>query len=216
MPNYQNAKIYALRSHQTKDIYIGSTAELLCRRIAKHKYDFKTKRTHITSKHILKYDDCYIELIEEFPCNNRMELHRREGYYIREMDCVNKCIAGRTDKEYRTDNADKISAVKKIYRDNHLQEEKQRGINYRNNNKELVREKKRLYREQNKEKIAEKKRKEYLENKEKRMIQSKLNYEKNKEAISLRSRERVNCDGCNLEMSRGALQRHKTRSCCVN
>jgi hypothetical protein len=46
-----------------------------------------------------KYDDVRIELIEEFPCENKMELNAREGYYIRTLDCVNKVIPGRTQKE---------------------------------------------------------------------------------------------------------------------
>jgi hypothetical protein len=38
-----------------------------------------------------KYDDVRIELIEEYPCKNKMQLNKREGYYIRNNDCVNKC-----------------------------------------------------------------------------------------------------------------------------
>ena len=37
MPNYQNGKIYCIRSHQTDNIYIGSTTQKLCVRMAEHK-----------------------------------------------------------------------------------------------------------------------------------------------------------------------------------
>lgn len=30
MPDYNKGKIYSLRSHQTNDIYIGSTCQKLC------------------------------------------------------------------------------------------------------------------------------------------------------------------------------------------
>jgi hypothetical protein len=213
MPDYQKSKIYALKSHQTPHIYIGSTTKLLSNRLAGHKYDFKNKNSYISSKEILKYDDCYIELIEEYPCNNKMELNRREGEYIRKMDCVNKVVAGRTDKEWRNDNADIISIKKKIYRDENRDRIKERQREYRNNNKELIREKKRLYREKNKDKISEKKRREYLENREHIRARCKLNYEKNREKIALRSKERVVCDMCNLEICRGSLKRHKTKYC---
>ena len=35
-------------------------------------------------------DNCKIELIEKFPCSNIEELRRREGYYIKEFDCVKR------------------------------------------------------------------------------------------------------------------------------
>jgi hypothetical protein len=64
---------------------------------------------NITSKILFeKYDDVRIELIEEFPCENKMELNKREGHYIRTLECVNKLVAGRTKKEWREDNKEKF------------------------------------------------------------------------------------------------------------
>ena len=40
-------------------------------------------------------------LIENFPCNTKDELKSREGHFIKSMTCVNRCIAGQTQKEYR-------------------------------------------------------------------------------------------------------------------
>ena len=112
MPNYQNGKIYCLRSHQTNKIYIGSTTQSLSHRKGEHKQAYKKhlegKGYNITSLNITKFDDWYIELIEYFPCTSREELHKREGELIREMNCVNKVIAGRTQKEYRKDNEQKL------------------------------------------------------------------------------------------------------------
>jgi hypothetical protein len=48
-----------------------------------------------------KYDDVRIELIEEFPCENKMELNKREGHYIRTLECVNKRIAWKNKKRIR-------------------------------------------------------------------------------------------------------------------
>jgi len=130
MPDYEQAKIYKLWSPQGQEIYIGSTTQSLAVRKAKHKH-----RLDCCSKILFeKYDDVRIELIEEFPCKNKMELNRREGEIMRNNNCVNRCIAGRTkaeyDKEYYQDNKKK----KKEY----LKE-------YRENNKELIREKKKEY-----------------------------------------------------------------------
>ena len=53
-------------------------------------------------------DNCKIELIENYCCECKEELLRREGHYIRENECVNKLIAGRTKKEYKSENKEKL------------------------------------------------------------------------------------------------------------
>jgi len=119
MNKYQQGKIYALRSHQTSEIYIGSTIESLSKRKAKHKCAYKRykngKTSYVTSFKLMEYNDCYIELIENYPCNDKNELTRREGQLIREMDCLNKRIEGRSRQEYRQDNKQKIYEKCKDY-----------------------------------------------------------------------------------------------------
>ena len=125
MPNYKNSKIYSIRSHQTDNIYIGSTTQRLSQRLYEHRktYKKKTKYHYFSSFEILKYDDAYIELIENYPCDNREQLGKREGFYIRKFKkqniCVNKYLAGRTAKEWAKDNkAQKLKYMKKYYEKN--------------------------------------------------------------------------------------------------
>ena len=121
MNKYQtNAKLYCIRTHQSDEIYIGSTCTTLTKRLYMHRANFKnyqkTGKGYVTSYKLLEYGDEYIELIEMYPCNNRMELNRREGARIRNHpNCVNKVVAGRTLVEYRVDNIDKS---KQYYKDN--------------------------------------------------------------------------------------------------
>lgn len=114
MPNYENSKIYCIRSYQCEEIYIGSTIQNLSSRMSKHRSAYKKNRSTTTATKILQYDDCYIELLEYYPCKNRMELNRKEGQYIRNNNCVNKIIAGRTIQEYRLENKVAISNQKKF------------------------------------------------------------------------------------------------------
>ena len=72
-------------------------------------------------------EDWYIELYEEFSCENKEQLNKREGQIIREIGTLNKRIEGRTPKEYRDSNKELISEKKKIYN---------------KNNKEIISEKK--------------------------------------------------------------------------
>ena len=117
--DYANGKIYTIRSYLTDNIYIGSTTQSLTKRLSKHKADYKWFITgngnNVTSFEIIKFGDAYIELLEEFPCETKNQLCKREGELIRENNCVNKNIAGRTRAEYRDDNKDKNNENQKLY-----------------------------------------------------------------------------------------------------
>jgi hypothetical protein len=119
--DYLQGKVYSLRSHQTDQVYYGSTTQMLAKRLYEHKQVFKrysaqTGRPYITSFEIVKHSDCYIELVENYPCASKAELEQREGEVIRAAtDSVNKRIPGRTQAEYKQDNKHKQSAQQKLY-----------------------------------------------------------------------------------------------------
>ena len=128
MTDYKNGKIYKITSTETDDVYVGSTCATLNTRLINHKSAFKTGKKRIgTAKNILKYADARIELIENFPCETKKELLDREGEIIKNTpNCINTQIQGRTMKQYREDNAEKL---------------KQQSAEYREKNKELIKEK---------------------------------------------------------------------------
>ena len=121
MPDYQNSKIYRLWCDETDKIYIGSTTLKLCNRLAHHKSSHNSCR----SKTLFEIsNNVKIELIENYPCNSKEELNKKEGEHIRGMDCVNKNIAGRTIIEWREDNKEdqrkKIREYKKKNKEHFL------------------------------------------------------------------------------------------------
>ena len=134
MPDYNKGKIYTLRC-RTDDalIYVGSTIQHLCDRLASHKRD---SRTEISKKCPLyrtinnDWDNWYIELYEEYPCDNREQLCKREGEVIRLIGTLNSKIEGRTNKEWYNDNKEK---KKKYYEDNKEKISKQKKEYYENN-----------------------------------------------------------------------------------
>jgi hypothetical protein len=145
-PNFQNGKIYAIRSHQTDKIYIGSTTQPLSVRFGGH------KRTPCSSREILQFDDCYIELLEEFPCENKMQLTKREGLLIRSMDCVNKQIPNRTKAEHYQDNKEHFLQYKhQYYVDNNteIKEKQNQQYNCFCNSKYTLRNKARHFKTDN-------------------------------------------------------------------
>ena len=125
MPDYQNGKIYSIRSPNNEKYYIGSTTQKLHNRMAGH----RTLKNNGSSKEIINSGGAYIELIENFSCNNKEELLKREGELIRKFknDIVNMIIPNRTHKEYIQDNKDKI----KKYMDDYSEQ-------YYKNNKEQI------------------------------------------------------------------------------
>ena len=126
MSVYQTGKIYKIISPHTDKCYVGSTTkDRLSNRLAQHRSDFKTGNKNITSKYILELGDYEIVLLELYPCNSKDELHMRERYYIEALDCVNKQIPNRSQKEWCIKNKDKISEYQTEYRLNNKDKSKE-------------------------------------------------------------------------------------------
>ena len=183
MPDYSKSKIYAIRSYQTEKIYLGSTIQSLSERLRKHKYNYESYKNngyhYVTSFEILNYDDHYIELVKLCPCDTIEELHKIEGYEIRNSDyCVNKNVPARTRKEYLEDNKDEIK------------------------------EKCKNYRTENKDKISDAFKNYYYENQEHRINNSKAYYENNKEKIREKQKKRIICPDCGKEYTKQDIAKH--------
>ena len=193
-PNiYKRGKIYAIKNNINDDVYIGSTTQLLIKRFNDHKKNLKDnskyKRCSIYNKMMeLGTEHFCIQLIEDYPCETKEELLRREGQVIKELGTVNRQIMGRPSHEYQL-----------MYRQNNKECIKQRRKTYYMNNKEKVNENCRIYREENKEQINQKKA-EYRE--------------ANREKIKQKANEKIRCSKCNVFVRRGGMARHmKTEKC---
>ncbi len=90
MPNYQQGKVYSIRSLSRPDlIYVGSTTQALSKRMGEH----RAPASKCISKQIINIGDAYIELIENYPCNDKNQLLARENSYMRGLECLNKQLA---------------------------------------------------------------------------------------------------------------------------
>ena len=146
MPDYQLGTIYTVRSLTSPEIYVGSSVVPLCKRMAKHRSDWKKGEILGLRKEIVKdITEWFIELYELYPCNKIEELKKREGEIIREIGTLNKNIAGRTAKEWRTDHKEEIKQKEKQYRTDHKEEIKQYYKQYSTDHKEVIKEKKKQY-----------------------------------------------------------------------
>jgi hypothetical protein len=112
---YHDGKIYVIRSYQTDKYYIGSTTQPLCKRLYDHRKSYQCGLRSVRSYKIIQYDDNYIELLEEYKCDTKQQLTKREGELIREYrdNCVNNNIPCRTPKEWIADNIEKFKSIQK-------------------------------------------------------------------------------------------------------
>jgi predicted GIY-YIG superfamily endonuclease len=103
---YENSKVYKLQ-HEDGHFYIGSTYAELRERFRKHKEHSIEHPDRRVYKHINnQWDNVRILLIEEFPCENKQQLLRREDEHIqKELKnplCLN-CIGATFNVEKRRD-----------------------------------------------------------------------------------------------------------------
>ena len=211
MPNYQNTKIYKIWSPNSEKVYVGATVQTLSKRMTEHR---KPTSTTSSSKIIIDLGDARIELIQEFPCNNKMESDKKEGEYIRKLDCVNKQIAGRTLKEYRFDNKDKLNDEAKVYYINNKVKVDEYKKQYNKNNKELVAKRKQSNYEKNKSQILEEAKLYREKNKDKIAIDMKAYTEKNKLKIAEKSKahREANIEKIReYDRARGVIRRAKAK-----
>ena len=198
--NYQNGKIYQVVDKSYQLCYIGSTIDKLNQRFNSHKSKYKRYNNGIqgftTVYNIFDeygVENCKIELLEYYPCITKEDLTAREGHYIKNTQCVNKTIMGRTNKEYRQDNKDRINA---------------KYNEWKNNNQEHLKEYKATHYQENKDHYSQKGKEWRENNKEKKKETDKAYREKNKEIIKQKEKELINCQ-CGSTIQRTEKARHE-------
>ena len=101
---FQKSKIYKLVNDELPNVvYYGSTTRPLWKRYSEHKYDACNRDNSYrisSSVKLFEKGTPKFELVEEYKCNNKKELHQRERWYIENNDCINRQIPTRTHAEY--------------------------------------------------------------------------------------------------------------------
>ena len=90
--DYSSGKIYCIKDNISKDVYIGHTIQPLHIRLSKHETDYRgfmglnnKPRNFRGSAEVIFNGDYNIHLLEEYPCETRKELEKRETYWILKM-----------------------------------------------------------------------------------------------------------------------------------
>lgn len=209
MTNYQNSKTYKITSGQTENIYIGSTTQKLNKRLSEHisNYDkyLNGNKIYCSSYEILKHDDYKIELIQNYPCENKNDLLKKE------QECIDlyKDICVNNRKAYTgIDTNLSIQEYKKQHYQLNKEKISERRKEYYINNKDKIVEYKKQYRQNNRDKLLEKNKQYYQDNREKIAEKQKQNYENNRDKILEKRKEKITCE-CGSIVFKNNLSRHK-------
>jgi len=154
---FPTGKIYTIKSSKDTNVYVGSTIQKLNTRMNVHRCFYYKNKCLGALKNIVKdFNDWEISLYENYPCNSKTELRRREGEIIKEIGTLNKCIAGRTKKEYIKDNLSSIQEKRRNYRLRNKEKLKQYYLDnvekykqYRLDNVEKTKERVKIYNSNN-------------------------------------------------------------------
>jgi hypothetical protein len=192
MPDYANGKIYKIVCNIKGEQYIGGTIQKLSQRLTQHVSSSKKAKKNMKSKEIILRGDYQIVLIENYPCNNKEELERKEREHIESNICVNKYIPTRTDKEWRDTNKESLSIKSKEYRESHKEVIAIKQKKYRDTHKEVIALKLKEYYDANKEEIKSRANNYYDTNKEVAKLRVNTYRIANNEAIKLKKKEYYN------------------------
>lgn len=136
MSNYMKGQIYKLVNDIDDEIYIGSCINL-AKRLASHKCAAKTRVNQPVYKHLnaIGWENIRIILIESFQCTSKLELLKRERYWIEKLKpSLNKNVPTRTNKEYQ--QTKEAKAYQRVYWT--TDEGKACQKEYYNNNKDKI------------------------------------------------------------------------------
>ena len=117
---YTNAKIYQVLNNINNKVYVGGTCQILRKRMDVHRH-YSVNRDGLIYEEMRRVGQkhFYIELIENYQCNNKEELILKLNSYIRERGTLNDRI--NTHVVEQIDVKPVILELKKMVLDMHIQ-----------------------------------------------------------------------------------------------
>ena len=196
-PRYQNCIIYKLVHKDDEDAYekyVGHTIVGLKERMWDHRKGSNNEKRPSYNYKVYQYirenggiDMWELIKIIDYPCKNEIEAGKKEGEYIRGLNCsLNTKIAGRSKEEYTDLNRDYFNKLKRD--------------DYHNNIEEM----------------RKKDRDRWKDRKEHQSKYKKEKYKQNKDAILAKQKERIICNNCGCDYRKNDIARHKKTLKCIN
>jgi hypothetical protein len=226
MPDYSKGCVYMIKNqndYDNENVYIGSCCNF-SRRKCEHKRRCNNPIYRDYNLKVYQYirendgwDYWIMTKIIDYPCNSKSELNTMERKYIDQYKAtLNGCIPTRTKAEYYQDNHETIAEKKKQYQIENREKLLENMKQYRIDNKDKILEQKKQYYIDNKDKILEQKKQYHIDNHDKLAEKNKQYQIENREKILEQKKQKVKCDICGCESTKGNLLKHKRTKKCIN
>jgi len=150
--DYSKSMIYKLccKNPEIKEIYVGSTTNLIKRKY-QHKSDCYNEKFYSYNSYKYQFirsnggfENFHMVLIENYPCDSKQELHKRERYWLEQLDSklnsykpyISEEEKKEQTKEWIEKNNEQHKELVKKYQEKHKEEIKEYQKNYREKQKE--------------------------------------------------------------------------------
>ena len=163
MVNYTKSIIYKLccKNPEIKQIYIGSTANEIRKRKNQHKSDCYNKNRESYNLYVYQFirdnggfQNWSIIIIENYPCENKRELEKRERYYIELLNAtLNSYNSYRTEEEKK----EQLKKCTKEWKEKNKDKNKEKTKEYQKNNKQQYKDYQKKYKDKIRDKIKKEK-----------------------------------------------------------
>lgn len=198
--DYSKGKIYCIKVNTEEEYlpYVGSTTkQYLSQRIVKHRNSYKqwkkNEKSFVSSFTLFErfgIENCYIELIELFPCKCNDELLKQEREWFDKIKNCNQNKPFVTKEEmveyykiYNETHKEEISEKNKIHYDEHKEEILEKAKIYQQTHKEEIAKKGKIYRNEHKEEISQQKKEYCKANRDIILEKKKEQYKKKVETV---------------------------------
>lgn len=175
------------------ECYVGHTTNWTKRR-NKHKYNCVSKNAKYSNFKVYKFirdnggwENWSMILIEEYPCENKLQAEQRERYWIETLKANLNCvIPSRTKKEWCEKYKDEIKDYQQKYRKDHKEELQTYKKEWYEEHKNEKQDNQKKYYEEHKEEIQDYMIKYYQINTDKIKAYKKEYYQKHKDELAIK------------------------------
>lgn len=212
----ETGKIYCIRNNVDDSVYVGSTTAPLNKRLQRHKWEMKrTPNIKLYQKMMeVGFDNCFIELIEEFEFETKKQLREREGEHIRRIGTLNIQIAGQTQAErarkWKANNYEHYIETRREHRKTHKDTINVKEREYHRANKEVHNAASKKWKEENREHCNQYRMDYYHSHHEEQLEKRRQYREKHRDELNAKKREwNVKNREANNQKAREAYHRKK-------
>ena len=144
--NYSKAVIYKIvcKDVSITNLYVGSTCEMRNRKCHHKRESNNSQRKYQYKLYGMieengGWDNWDMIMIEQYPCENKLQKEKRERYWIEELKAdLNTVVPTRSKEEWKTDNPEKVKLSNVKFYENHKEERRKKAYEYKKSHRDRI------------------------------------------------------------------------------